>query len=127
MRHGVLQLTCALCLTTSIGSSAEMAEAPADAWPMARGCAAGTGRSAMPLELPLGEQWRRSFEKTAFGAVPVIAAGTIYVGDLDGTFHALELETGATRWSFTAEAAGFSSAARTTSVCPRPRPPRSTA
>jgi outer membrane protein assembly factor BamB len=43
--------------------------------------------------------------------VPVIAAGTVCVGDLDGTFHALDLETGETRWSFTAEAAGFPSAA----------------
>lgn len=111
MRYVALPLAWALCLAASIGKAAEIDEAPADAWPMARGCAAGTGRSAMPLELPLGEQWRRSFEKTAFGAVPVIAAGTIYVGDLDGTFHALDLETGATRWSFRAEAAGFPSAA----------------
>jgi outer membrane protein assembly factor BamB len=65
----------------------------------------------MPIALPLAEHWHRSFEKTAFGAVPVIAGGTIYLGDLDGTFHALDLETGATRWSFKAEAAGFSSAA----------------
>lgn len=86
-------------------------EAPADAWPLARGCAAATGRSAMRLALPLVEHWRRSFEKTAFGAVPAIARGAIYVGDLDGTFHALDLETGATRWSFRAEAAGFPSAA----------------
>ena len=86
-------------------------EAPADAWPLARGCAAATGRSAMRLALPLVEHWHRSFEKTAFGAVPAIARGAIYVGDLDGTFHALDLETGATRWSFRAEAAGFPSAA----------------
>jgi len=86
-------------------------DSPADAWPLARGSASGSGRSAMPLSLPLAEHWHRSFEKTAFGAVPVVAGGTIYLGDLDGTFHALDLETGATRWSFTAEAAGFPSAA----------------
>ena len=85
--------------------------APADAWPMARGCPAGTGRSATTLRLPLTETWHRGFEKTAFGAVPVIADGTIYLGDLDGTFHALHLDTGTTRWSFKAEAAGFPSAA----------------
>jgi len=88
-----------------------VASAPADAWPLARGCLAGTGRSAAELRLPLAEAWRRDFEKTAFAAVPVIAGDTIYVGDLDGTFHALDLETGATRWSFTVEAAGFPSAA----------------
>ncbi len=85
--------------------------APADAWPMARGCPSGTGRSATTLRLPLAEKWHRSFEKTAFGAVPTIANGTIYLGDLDGTFHALDLATGATKWTFKAEAAGFPSAA----------------
>lgn len=111
MKFSLLFITGAFSLAATVGTTAELTEAPADAWPMARGCAAGTGRSAMPLEFPLAEHWHRSFEKTAFSAVPVIAAGTIYVGDLDGTFHALELETGATRWSFTAEAAGFPSAA----------------
>ena len=85
--------------------------APADAWPMARGCPEATGRSATTLRLPLAEKWHRGFEKTAFGAVPVIADGTIYLGDLDGTFHALDLATGATTWTFKAEAAGFPSAA----------------
>jgi outer membrane protein assembly factor BamB len=85
--------------------------APADAWPMARGSLAGTGRSAATLRLPLAEAWRRDFGNTAFSAVPVIAAGTIYIGDLDGRFRALDLETGATRWTFTAADAGFSSPA----------------
>lgn len=85
--------------------------APVDAWPMARGCPAGTGRSATTLHLPLAEAWHRDFEKTAFGAVPLIAGGRVYVGDLDGTFHALAVETGTTVWSFKAEAAGFPSAA----------------
>lgn len=91
--------------------AADSDAAPPDSWPMARGCAAGTGVSAATLRLPLVERWRRSFEKTAFGAVPVIADGVVYVGDLDGTFHALSLATGTTQWSFKAESAGFSSAA----------------
>ena len=85
--------------------------APAAAWPMARGCPEATGRSATTLRLPLAETWHRGFEKTAFGAVPAIADGTIYLGDLDGTFYALDLATGATEWTFKAEAAGFPSAA----------------
>jgi outer membrane protein assembly factor BamB len=101
-----------LCIAlTTVVRADKLDEAPADAWPLARGGPSATGRSAMPIALPLAEHWHRSFEKTAFGAVPVIAGGTIYLGDLDGTFHALDLETGATRWSFKAEAAGFSSAA----------------
>ena len=78
---------------------------------MARGCPAATGRSATTVHLPLGEKWHRGFEKTAFGAVPTIADGTIFLGDLDGTFHALDFATGATLWTFKAEAAGFPSAA----------------
>jgi outer membrane protein assembly factor BamB len=101
-----------LCIAlTTVVRADKIDQAPAEAWPLARGGPAATGRSAMPLSLPLAEHWHRSFEKTAFGAVPVIAGGTIYLGDLDGTFHALDLETGATRWSFKAEAAGFPSAA----------------
>jgi len=85
--------------------------APAAAWPMARGCPGATGRSAATLRLPLAERWHREFEKTAFGAVPVIAGGSLYIGDLDGSFHALDLETGATKWTHKAESAGFPSAA----------------
>jgi len=92
-------------------SAADSGQAPADAWPMFRGCAEGTGRSAAALSLPLVEHWHRGFDKTAFGATPVIADDTIYIGDLDGTFHALALADGQTRWSFKAEAAGFPSAA----------------
>ncbi len=87
------------------------AAAPADAWPMARGSLAGTGRSAATLRLPLAEAWRRDFDATAFAAVPVIDAGTVYLGDLDGTFHALDLDTGQTRWTRRIEDAGFPSAA----------------
>ena len=107
-------LACAALALAGAAAAAEpppLDTAPADAWPLARGCLAGTGRSASALRLPLDEAWRRDFEKTAFSAVPVIAAGTIYLGDLDGTFHALALDTGATRWSFKAEAAGFPAAA----------------
>ena len=85
--------------------------AAADAWPMARGSLAGTGRSAALLRLPLTEAWRRDFDKTAFAAGPVIAGGVVYVGDLDGGFHALDLATGADRWTRRIDGAGFTSAA----------------
>jgi outer membrane protein assembly factor BamB len=96
---------------TAVGMAEDPASAPPDAWPMARGCIAGTGRSAATLRMPLAEAWHREFDGTAFGAVPVIADGVVYVGDLDGTFHAVSLADGTDRWSFTAKDAGFSSAA----------------
>lgn len=96
------------------------AEAPGDAWPQSRGTIDGTGRSAVVLTSPLVEAWRRDFATTAFGAVPVIAGGRVYVGDLDGTFHALSLEDGAEAWTFVAEDGGFSAAA---AVSTDPRTP----
>ncbi|MFM8538685.1 MAG: hypothetical protein ACKOES_11545, partial [Planctomycetaceae bacterium] len=54
--------------------------APADAWPLARGSLAGTGRSDAVLAAPRAEAWGRAVEKNAFGAVPVIAAGPIFIG-----------------------------------------------
>ena len=95
---------------SKLRKEATVNEAPADAWPMFRGCLAGTGRSATTLAMPLRERWHRVFEKTAFEAGAVIADGTIYIGDLDGTFHALALDTGATQWTFRTES-GFSSSA----------------
>lgn len=101
-----------MAIILAVGMLAAQAsdEAPADAWPMMRGTPTGTGRSAARLRFPLVEAWHRSFGKTAFEATPVIAAGTIYVGDLDTTFHALRLETGEPRWAFKA-GFGFPAAA----------------
>jgi outer membrane protein assembly factor BamB len=100
--------------------AADFDAAPADAWPLARGCPAGTGRSVATLRLPLAEGWTRRFEKTSFGATPIVAAGSVYVGDLDGTFHALAADSGETRWTFRTEAAGFPSSAAWTDIGPRP-------
>jgi len=86
-----------------------------DAWPLARGTVAGTGRSGVSVRLPLDEAWRREFVETGFTAVPVIAEGRVFLGDLDGTFSALDLESGATLWSASAEDAGFTAAAAASS------------
>lgn len=96
---------------TGILAAAAPDEAPADAWPLVRGSLAGTGRSAGPLKLPLAEAWRRDFDKTAFGSVPVIGGGVVYVGDLDGGFHALDLTSGESRWTRRIDGAGFTAAA----------------
>ncbi len=95
---------------TADHSAATAEEAPADAWPTFRGVLAGTGRSAARFRLPLAERWHRQLEKTAFDATPVIAAGRVFVGDLDGTFHCLALDDGRTLWSFKTDV-GFPSSA----------------
>lgn len=107
---GWRMLAVVLIASAAVAEEPRLAEADAEAWPMARGCVEGTGRSGSILGFPLRESWRRRFEKTSFEATPIIADGTIYIGDLDGTFHALSLTTGETRWKFKGEA-GFSAAA----------------
>lgn len=107
---GWRMLAVVLIASAAVAKEPRLAEADAEAWPMARGCVEGTGRSGSILEFPLRESWQRRFDKTSFEATPIIADGTIYIGDLDGTFHALSLTTGETRWKFEGEA-GFSAAA----------------
>ncbi|MFM8413499.1 MAG: hypothetical protein ACKOCX_02120, partial [Planctomycetota bacterium] len=69
----IVAATLVACAWAGAAAALDPDAAPADAWPMARGCPAGTGRSAAVLQLPLVEAWRRDFEQTAFTAVPVIA------------------------------------------------------
>ncbi len=100
-----------IALVCGLGAVATgLDEAPTDAWPMMRGTLTGTGRSVARLSFPLVESWHRTLDKTAFEATPVIAGSTIYVGDLDGTFSAIALDTGETRWTFKADV-GFPAAA----------------
>lgn len=113
LRCRLRALVLAVALTLVVGTSHAdgLGTAPANAWPMARGSLAGTGRSAAVLSPPLSEAWRRDFPGAAFAAVPVIADGVVFLGDLDGHFHAIDLTTGETRWTRTIEQAGFPSAA----------------
>lgn len=82
-----------------------------EAWPMFRGTPSGAGRSTVVLQLPLSERWSRRFENGAFTATPVISNDTIFIGDLDGHFIALALDTGKTLWQFNSSDSGFPSAA----------------
>jgi hypothetical protein len=106
----VLTLAAAATPATSTRGADPAEEAAAEAWTMFRGGLAGTGRSAARIGLPLAERWHRQLEKTAFEATPVVAGGRIFVGDLDGTFHCLDLADGKTHWSFKTDV-GFPSAA----------------
>ena len=108
-RFDTITLAATLALTVT-AALAGPEEAPADAWPMMRGTLAGTGRSVTRLSFPLVEAWHRTFDKSAFEATPVVAGATIYIGDLDGTFHAIALDTGETRWTFKTDV-GFPAAA----------------
>ncbi|QBS39081.1 PQQ-binding-like beta-propeller repeat protein [Nocardia sp. CS682] len=49
-------------------------------------------------------KWAFAFPDTiAASSQPAVVDGTVYVGGRNGTFYALDADTGATRWSFQAE------------------------
>ena len=87
--------------------------ATVDTWPCFRGCLEGSGTSAVLLPDNPQLIWKKQFGKTAFEATPVIAGGIIYIGDLDGTFHAMQLKSGELLWEVKNEA-GWSAAAAVT-------------
>jgi outer membrane protein assembly factor BamB len=43
--------------------------------------------------------WKKEMDQGVFGS-PAVVNGTIYVGDQNGTVHAIESSTGGTEWSF---------------------------
>jgi outer membrane protein assembly factor BamB/beta-lactamase regulating signal transducer with metallopeptidase domain len=75
-------------------------------WPLFRGDPHSTGTSAGALPVQLDLLWQFVAPDSAFEATAVIDGDRVFIGDLDGTFHALDIATGAEKWTFTAEA-GF--------------------
>jgi outer membrane protein assembly factor BamB len=82
-------------------------------WPVFRGNAQATGVAKGSLPEKLDLLWKYPVEKGAFEATPVVCDGTVYIGDLDGTFYALDLQTGQEHWKFKnpADQTGFNAAA----------------
>ena len=77
-------------------------------WPLFRGNRQRTGRAQGSLALPLQLKW--SYEAGhAIESSAAIAEGTVFVGALDGSFHAVNLETGKTQWKYGAPAGVSSS------------------
>jgi outer membrane protein assembly factor BamB len=68
-----------------------------ESWPIDRGNPNATG--AVPQTLPdeISELWRYEAEEM-IDTTAVIAGGKVFVGDVDGTLHAVSLETGKLIW-----------------------------
>lgn len=97
-------------------SSAAAERPPSDHrgdWPVFRGNAQSTGVAVSEVPEKLELVWKYTVEKGSFDSTPVIVAGVVYIGDMDGTFYAIDLSTGNERWKFInpAEKAGFKAAA----------------
>ncbi len=85
--------------------------APADAWPVFRGDAQGSGVSRGTLPERLDVLWKVTLPDGSFEATAVIDQGVVYAGCLDGNLLALDLATGEERWRFYSELGFLASAA----------------
>ena len=76
-------------------------------WPLVRGNAAATGADAAPLPQPFDILWTYEADGSGFEATASIVDGIIYLGDIDGTFHAVSLADGKPVWTKKFEETGF--------------------
>src|SRR5262245_26529259 len=73
--------------------------ARADDWLLVRGDTLGSGIAKCDLPDKLEALWTYKAGKSAgFEATAVVADGVIYVGDNDGTLHAVRIDHGTTVW-----------------------------
>ncbi len=80
-------------------------------WPLVRGDALASGVASSRLSTELDVLWKFTLADGSFEATAILADGKVYVGDFDGTFYALDLQTGTPLWKRTFEESGFSEAA----------------
>lgn len=102
-RLSVRLLGVLLCLaTTRLAASPALAD-----WPQVQHDAAHTGVVTDTLEPPFSQiwTWNRDYAtavRIAGRVQPIMATGSVFVGDLNGKLHALDAKTGLERWSFAA-------------------------
>jgi outer membrane protein assembly factor BamB len=76
-------------------------------WPLIRGDSQATGAVADALPQPLDIAWTYEAEESGFEATASIVDGVVYLGDVDGTFHAVKLANGEKVWTRKFEETGF--------------------
>jgi outer membrane protein assembly factor BamB len=76
-------------------------------WPLIRGDSQATGAVADALPQPLGIAWTYEAEESGFEATASVVDGVVYLGDVDGTFHAVRLADGEKVWTRKFEETGF--------------------
>lgn len=94
-------------------SAGTVIEAKQNDWPLFRGDARAVGVASSSLPEKLELLWKFPVENGAFESTPVVVDGVVYIGDLDGSFYALDLKTGEKKWTFRnpTELVGFNAAA----------------
>src|SRR3954464_12325276 len=86
-----------MCLAVAVSVAAPAIHA--DDWPVVRGDVLGTGVAKSPIADNLDVVWKYSPGKdAAFDATAIVAAGVVYIGDSNGTFHAIRRADGTPIW-----------------------------
>ena len=102
--RGMLALSVLVILPIVLGSPLFAAESPgAKNWPLYRGDRQLQGVAHTTLPERPEVLWEFEAEDSAFEAAAVIDSGSVYLGDADGLFYAIDLETGRPRWTFETE------------------------
>jgi outer membrane protein assembly factor BamB len=97
--HRIQGLALWVFLAVGLLAAGVQAPAPVDAWPMFRGSSALWGIAVTPLPTPLKLRW--SYQaKDSIESSAAIVDGTVYVGSMDGSLHAIDLATGKLRWQY---------------------------
>ena len=96
-----------------LGYSIQTPVAAAEDWRVVRGDVSGTGVAPNKLPDQLTELWTyKAADPAGFDATAVIADGIIYVGDNEGTIHAVRLSDGKALWTKEfEESSGFAAGA----------------
>jgi outer membrane protein assembly factor BamB len=99
-----VKLSCTLAL---LSVTLLIAYCGAEDWPLVRANVSGTAVAASKLPDQLEELWTyKAVEPAGFDATAVVAAGIIYVGDSEGTIHAIKLTDGKMVWTKSFEDGG---------------------
>lgn len=80
-------------------------------WPIFRGDRIATGVAKGTLPDKLDVVWKFEVENGAFEGTPAILDGVVYIGDLDGEVHALDLKNGKKKWTYETDSGFIASAA----------------
>lgn len=81
--------------------------AAAEDWPLVRGDSSASGVAEQALPDSPVVLWKHTAAGSGFDASPVVAGGVVYIGDGDGTVHAVKLADGEVVWQKTFDDSGF--------------------
>lgn len=102
---------CLVCALPALSQTASTPVAKSESWPLVRGDALASGVAHSKLPDNPQVVWKHTLNDSGFEATAILAGGKVFVGDFDGTFHALALKDGKPLWKQVFKDSGFTQAA----------------